>query len=154
MPSLESPRVFVPPPVIVAGTLLAGLWFDGRLQTFPRPPLSLLTDGSVAIAMGLALIGAALGLFRRARTRPEPWQPATELVQTGIYRFTRNPMYFGMLVTYAGVALVLQSPAAGLLLIPLGLVIDRFVIAREETYLRRRFGPSYDAYRSIVRRWF
>ena len=153
MPSPDSPRIFVPPPLIVAVTLLVGLWFDGRLQSWPNTPPLLLIIGSGLTTAGFSLIGIALRLFRRARTRPEPWQPATELVQTGIYRFTRNPMYLGMLVTYAGVALMLQSPAAGLLLIPLGVVIDRFVIAREEAYLRDCFGRSYDVYRSKVRRW-
>ena len=153
MSDMNSPRVFVPPPLIIGGTLLAGLWLDGRLRDAPALMLLPSLVGSAVIAFGLAIILAALGLFRKAETRPEPWQAATTLVRSGVYRFTRNPMYLGMLLTYAGVALALQSPTAGLLLLPLILVIDRAVVAREETYLARRFGPDYERYRGEVRRW-
>jgi protein-S-isoprenylcysteine O-methyltransferase Ste14 len=151
--SPESPGVVVPPPLIVAMTLLSGLWFDGRLERWPTTPTVLVVGGAAVITAGLVLIGVALGLFRRAGTRPEPWQASSELVQAGVYRFTRNPMYLGMIAVYSGVALVLLSPTAGLLFLPLCLVLDRLVIAREEAYLSRRFGPSYDAYRKRVRRW-
>lgn len=154
MSDLNSPRVFVPPPLIITATLMAGLWVDGRLSDAPEPRLLLpLIIGAVILVLGLALIVMALGLFNREKTRPEPWQPATTLVRAGVYRFTRNPMYLGMLLTYAGVALAWQSPAAGLLLIPLFLVIDRAVIAREEKYLAQRFGIDYRQYQSEVRRW-
>ena len=137
----------------MAGTLLVGLWADGRLAHWPNTPIWLIVMGSGVIACGLILIGIALGLFRQAGTRPEPWQASSQLVDTGIYRFTRNPMYLGMVATYAGVALLMQSPIAGLLFLPLCIAIDRFVIAREERYLSRRFGSAYEAYRSKVRRW-
>lgn len=62
-------------------------------------------------------------------------------------------MYLGMLLTYAGVAIALQSLMAVLLLLPLFVVIDRFVVRREEAYLQRRFGEAYDKFRLEVRRW-
>lgn len=148
----DSPRVLIPPPLIMLGTLLVGLIVDGRVGLWPdMSPFVFL--GALLAASGAGLIAMALGLFRRADTRPEPWQPASNLVLGGIYRFTRNPMYLGMLLIYGGVAVALESPTAGLLLVPLVVVLDRFVVAREEAYLLRRFGAAYLSYQARVRRW-
>ena len=62
-------------------------------------------------------------------------------------------MYLGLLLTYASLAILFQSPAAGFLLLPLVLIFDRVIIRREEDYLSRHFGPDYEAYRRKVRRW-
>lgn len=153
MSFMDTPRIFVPPPLLVAATLVSALWLDGRLAVLPMTPALLLIVSAALIAGGLTLIGLALRLFHSVGTRPEPWQPSSELAQSGVYRFTRNPMYLGMAIIYSGLALGLQSQTAGLLLIPLIVVLDRFVIAREEAYLSRRFGVIFDAYRKRVRRW-
>jgi len=153
MSSQDSPRVFVPPPLIIGGSLLAGLAIDGRIQAMPAFETVSAITGSVLTAIGLGLIVVSLDLFRSARTRPEPWQPASSLIHSGLYRYTRNPMYLGMLLAYAGLALALRSPTAGLLLIPVFAIIDRLVVAREEAYLERRFGMEFERYRARVRRW-
>ena len=149
MSSDDNPRVFLPPPVIFAGLLGAGLMLDS--DPLRVAPVSVI--GVAIAAGGLALIAVALGLFRSGRTRPEPWQPASSLVVSGLYRFTRNPMYLGMALLSLGVALAFASlPGALLSAAALGL-IDRFVVPREEAYLSRRFGPDYSAYSARVRRW-
>ena len=84
------------------------------------------------LVAALGLIGAALNLFWRRRTRPEPWQPASALVVTGIYRFTRNPMYLGMTLLSLSVAIFCQSLGAVFLSLVAAALIDRFVICREE----------------------
>lgn len=144
----------MPPPIVILGTLLVGLYLDGRLRAWPEFMFITTGFGILVIASGLTLIAAALGLFRSFRTRAEPWQPASALVSSGVYRFSRNPMYLGMLLTYAGLATALQSVTAVFLLLPLLVVIDRLVIRREEAYLQRRFGKTYENYRVEVRRWF
>ncbi len=149
----DSPRVLVPPPLLIGGALLGGLLNDGRLQSTPPFEPILLTCGVSLFVAGLSLVAISLGLFRVARTRPEPWQPASTLISTGLYRFTRNPMYLGMLLTYAGTAIALRSPTAGILLVPVFAIMDRIVVAREEAYLERRFGEAFIRYRSQVRRW-
>jgi protein-S-isoprenylcysteine O-methyltransferase Ste14 len=145
--------VFVPPPLIIGGSLLAGLAIDGRFQAAPVFETIPASIGGVLTAAGLGLIAVSLGLFRIARTRPEPWQPATSLIRSGVYRYTRNPMYLGMLLTHAGVAVGLRSPTAGLLLIPVFAIMDRLVVAREEAYLERRFGMAFERYSRSTRRW-
>jgi protein-S-isoprenylcysteine O-methyltransferase Ste14 len=149
----DHPGVRVPPPLIILAALLAGLAVDGRLSGLPPAGPARIALASLAAAAGAVLVAAALGLFRRAGTNPEPWKPSSALVRGGIYRRSRNPMYLGMLLVYVAAAILFASPAAGLLLVPLFLVLDRLVVAREEAYLTRRFGEKYEEYRRSVRRW-
>jgi protein-S-isoprenylcysteine O-methyltransferase Ste14 len=93
------------------------------------------------------------GLFHRLRTAIIPFKPASRLVTSGIYRWTRNPMYLGMALIYAGVAILFDSPVALLLLVAVVVIIQRSVIAREEAYLERAFGDEYRVYKGRVRRW-
>jgi len=149
MTSSDTPRVFVPPPLIFAGLLSCGLLLDSNPFEWGPPQLF----GIALAAAGIALIAAALGLFRQSRTRPEPWQPASTLVNRGLYRVTRNPMYLGMAMLSVGVTLVFTSTAGFVMTVIAMVLIDRTVIKREEAYLERRFGKDYIAYRQRVRRW-
>jgi protein-S-isoprenylcysteine O-methyltransferase Ste14 len=145
----DHPRVFVPPPIIFAVLTGGGLAWQANFSDFGF----LQALGILLAAAGLALIGPALNLFRLRGTRPEPWQPASELVLSGIYRLTRNPMYLGMtLVSFALATFAVSIPAAALSAVA-ALVIDRYVIPREEAYLLRRFGDNYASYMRQVRRW-
>lgn len=154
-PPSDIPGVIAPPPLIFLGFLAAG-WSAERL--FGGPGLGLDRNLQAAIAiggltLGLAIEAWAAGLFRRAKTAVQPWKPSTALVTDGVYRFTRNPIYLGFAITYLALAVGLDTPLALVLLIPCLLVVDRFVIQREEAYLAARFGAPYDAYRQNVRRW-
>jgi protein-S-isoprenylcysteine O-methyltransferase Ste14 len=148
-PRQDSPRVLVPPPLIFASLLALGLLIESDLP----PSLPLVLAGVALASAGLVLIVAALGLFRRARTRAEPWRPSTALVESGIYRLTRNPMYLGIAGVCFGTTILFASLPAALLTALALLLIDRTVIAREESYLNRRFGDDYRVYRSRTRRW-
>lgn len=155
MPERDNAGVVVPPPLIFAGTLLAGLALD-RFVIPSTLDLTLglrLVVGGLLILLGLTAIVLALNLFRRAGTRPEPWQPSSAIVDTGIYRSTRNPMYLGMALGYAGAAFLLNSGVALVLLVPLLIVIRYGVIGREEAYLEGKFGEPYRQYKGRVRRW-
>ena len=149
MTSEDNPRVFVPPPLMLAASVGAGLLIDGG----PMATGLVLATAVIVGVAGLGLIASALGLFFRSETRPEPWQPARFLVAAGPYRYTRNPMYLGMIIVGLAVALAFSSIAAALLSLLAALIVDRIVIRREEAYLARRFGKDYQAYREKVRRW-
>lgn len=149
----DNPRIYVPPPLLTAAVLVAGLFMDGRFDEVPETSPVVQIAGAVLVAAGVLLIAGALGLFWKKGTRPEPWAPASTIVSSGLYAWTRNPMYLGMLTVYAGVALYLVSPVAALLLVPLFLTVDRLIIPREEAYLTRRFGETYAAYQRSTRRW-
>ena len=120
-----------------------------------------LSSGGVAlerIGWGLLIAGVVLSVwglvtFRRAGTAVIPHHAASELVTSGPYRFTRNPMYVGLTIAYIGGAAVINS-GWPLILLPIVLVVlVRTVVSREEQYLTDAFGDQFAAYRSRVRRW-
>jgi len=86
-------------------------------------------------------------------TRSSQPSPATALVTTGPYRYTRNPMYLGLAFLYAGIALAFGLLWALAALPVVLLVVDRVVIPPEERHLEAQFGDEYRAYKSRVRRW-
>jgi protein-S-isoprenylcysteine O-methyltransferase Ste14 len=151
----DSAGVKFMPPAAFVGTLVVGLAL-GRFLGSPDLPLSQSTErgiGWLAVVLGIGIVVSAIGLFRSAGTDPRPWKRSTAFVTDGVYRWSRNPMYFGMALAYAGIAVWLDSLVALLLLIPLVFVIQREVIAREEAYLAAKFGAPYLAYKASVRRW-
>jgi protein-S-isoprenylcysteine O-methyltransferase Ste14 len=91
--------------------------------------------------------------FRRHRTAVNPRGTVTTIVASGPFRYTRNPMYLGLLVLYVGVTLVMRWPWAAALLVPVFLALHFGVIRPEEQHLETAFGESYRSYRQRVRRW-
>ncbi|MFC5373890.1 methyltransferase family protein [Brevundimonas faecalis] len=151
----DHPGVIAPPPLIYLAFLLAGFGI-GRLIGEPSFGLDVGVRRGLAFALvigGLLLDGIAAGTFRRLGTPPEPWKTTTALATGGLYRYSRNPIYVGFAVTFVGFALAMDSPLALAMLLPCLIVIDRFVIAREESYLAAKFGAEYQAYKGKVRRW-
>ena len=155
MAGKDIPGVIAPPPLIFLGFLAVG-WGIGQLIGEPGLGLPDMVRRGLAIGglvLGLGIEGWAVGLFRRARTAVQPWKPSTALVVDGVYRLSRNPIYLGFAIIYLGLATGFDSPLAIILFIPCLLVVDRFVIQREERYLAARFGAAYADYRRRVRRW-
>jgi protein-S-isoprenylcysteine O-methyltransferase Ste14 len=141
------------PPLIYAIFLIAGIWWGRRL------PLSLgPEDVRRALGGGLVIAGLALAIWAmiamvRAGTTFNPWVASRAVVTTGPFRFTRNPIYLADAVIYCGVAVLFDSLLA-LALLPVAIaVIQAGVIAREESYLERKFGEEYLAFKRRVRRW-
>jgi len=156
MPSpRDNPGVIAPPPLLFAGFLAVGLAVDALLlpvRTALPAPLRHGAAALLAIA-GLALLAGAWHRFHRAGTSPEPWRPTTAIVTSGVYGWTRNPMYLAMTLGYVAVALWADSLVAFALLAPLLVVMRYGVIAREERYLTAKFGDEYSRYAASVRRW-
>jgi protein-S-isoprenylcysteine O-methyltransferase Ste14 len=97
-----------------------------------------------------ALVAWAIATITRAGSNVPTSLPTTTIVDTGPYRFTRNPIYLGMVLGLIGLAIALKSLWT---LVPFALVIRYGVVAREEAYLERKFGDVYRRYRARVRRW-
>lgn len=149
--------VYVPPPLIFAAPLLMAALVHTKQKWFiATTNHSILWIASFfAMAAGISLGLASVLNFRNAGTTILPaGRPTTAVVDNGPYRFTRNPMYLAMVLAYLGIALLLNSMWALLLLPIVLLIVDRFVIRREERYLAAKFGDSYRQYCSRVRRWF
>ena len=107
----------------------------------------------VATGLGVAALGAIE--FGRQRTTVDPMHPekASRLVSSGVFRFSRNPMYLGFLLVLLGGA---AWTGNGMTLLPLLLFVlylTRFQIIPEERWMQRQFGSAYTAYRSRTRRW-
>ncbi len=142
------------PPLAVGAIIALGMWLAFyTLPEFAYPPLRI-------VAMGMGIVGAGItGLamlsFWSAHTTPNPMKPssASYLVTSGIYRFTRNPMYLGLLLLLAGWALYLANILAFLFLPAFILYMNRFQIKPEERALTNRFGRKYLEYASRVNRW-
>lgn len=144
------------PPGIVALVCGLAIWSIARYV----PASRLVVPGNRPTAVVLGAIGVALVLlgvvsFLRARTSVDPLRPekASTLVVTGIYRFTRNPMYLGMALMLLALTVRL-SAWPGLVVIALFVVyMNRFQIRPEEDALEARFADAAREYRRSVRRW-
>lgn len=129
----------------------AAVWVPGLAGPLPRLP---------AVALLLVLAGALVAVlgvasFRRAKTTVNPTTPgaASALVDSGIYRYTRNPMYLGLLLVLAGWGLWLAHALALLGLPAFVVYMNRFQIVPEERALTAVFGDAFAVYRQKVRRW-
>src|SRR5262249_23149243 len=109
--------------------------------------------GTMVFALALALVAWAIATITRAGSNVPTSLPTTTIVDTGPYRFTRNPIYLGMVLGLIGLAIALNSLWLLLTLAPFAPVIRYGVIAREEAYLERKFGDDYPRCRAGVRRW-
>ena len=142
------------PPILDVLTLLVA----GALhKTVPLPLVAPDTLGPL-IGWALAAIGIGFGVaaifrFRAVGTPVNPTGQAQALSDGGVYGLTRNPMYFGTLVLFAGLALALGVTWLLVLLPLLAFGLLKLAIEREEAYLERRFGTDYLAYKARVRRW-
>lgn len=151
----DGAAVRIAPPLVYLAGVIAGV----LLNAFAAPlamgigPGARIAAAAVPAVLGLAFMGGAIGLFRRTGQDPKPWESTPEIITTGVYRVSRNPMYVGM-------GLVQVAIGAGLanwwiiILLPLELVIvHATAIRHEEAYLERKFGDEYTRYRASARRW-
>ena len=145
----------IPPPLVMI-VVGAAMW----LLSIYAPTLVVAVPWRGAIASVLLAAGGASAIagaaaFRRFGTTVHPMHPegTTALVTTGIYRFTRNPMYVGLLLALTAWAAWLSNVLAFLLLPIFVAYISRFQIVPEERALTARFGEEFVDYCRRVRRW-
>ena len=148
-------KLKIPPPVY-ALLCVAIMWLLSRYV-----PVAIIFDKSFSW-FGIALIMIALcmdfwslALFFKKRTTPNPLKPefTTGLVTTGLYRFSRNPMYLGLLLMLIGFAIFLRAATPFLVLPVFYLLINEMQIKPEENILGEKFGQEFLEYKNKVRRW-
>ena len=150
----DNAGVIVRPPLLygVAFVVVLALgWF------WPMP----IVGRVVAVGVGLVLVVFGVGIamwgrrtMQAAGTNVDPYRPATVLVKTGPFRFSRNPLYMSLTLLFLGLSLVVNTWWGIVLLFPVLIIMHWGVILREERYLDQKFGASYQEYRSKVRRYF
>lgn len=141
------------PPIWLAFGLIAVFAAN---EFFPGPRFTSLAGqvaGGVLILIGLVLLVNAGGLFKRAGTDLIPFRNVSALVTEGVYRFTRNPMYLGMVAVLLGCAVTVGASMA--LVVPpvFAVIVEARFIRPEEAMLRKLFPEEYAAYCERVRRW-
>lgn len=153
--SRDGAAVWLPPPLVY----LAGLVLGFVLHAFVVPlGIPIATAPRIVIAVltamaGVVLVAGAIRLFKRTGQDPKPWKATPEIVSSGVYRWTRNPMYVGMALIQAAIGI---GVATGwiVVLTPLVLgVVYLTAVRHEETYLEQKFGAAYTEYKNEVRRW-
>ena len=104
---------------------------------------------------GLYLGGEAIGSFIKSKTTVDPMHPekASAIVDSGVYRFTRNPMYFGLALLLSAFAIRLGQPLNIFIIAGFIWYMTEMQIKPVEKFLREKFGESYEAYCRKVRRW-
>ena len=129
--------------------MLLHLFFPGPVLT-PGPWNAV---GLVPLALGIALNLVAGRAFIRSGNPVRALEVPQNLVTDGVYRFSRNPMYLGMVLILTGVAFLLATLTPFIIVPVFAVVIDRVFIDAEETVLEERFDGRYRQYRQEVRRW-
>lgn len=140
----------IPPPVIC---------LIGMVVMYCLPPLIRLPQAHWLVAI-LVVVSGIVGVasvisFKRVNTTITPLNPekTSHIVTTGIYRFSRNPMYLSIMIFLTACAVYLEN-ALALLVLPLALFcLNYFQIIPEEQILEQKFGEAYLAYKRAVRRW-
>lgn len=145
----------IPPPVAYIAAIVAGIGLHELLWPLPIAlPRAPRVAGALLIGLlGVALAAGALRLFRTTGQDPKPWVATPEIIRTGVYRFTRNPMYLGLSLLQSAIGIGVGNLWV-LLLVPLACVVVQITAIRhEEAYLERKFGDAYRDYKTSVRRW-
>jgi protein-S-isoprenylcysteine O-methyltransferase Ste14 len=151
MPVVKKTKML--PPIWLALALIAMfvLHYFAPLARLISSPWTWL--GAIPIVAGIALAVSGAALFKRQGTGVVPFTPVTALVTAGPYRFTRNPMYLGMVMLLSGVAIMLGTLTPWIVIPLFTLWIAHRFIAQEEVMLEEVFGEDYVKFKRRVRRW-
>lgn len=149
----DNAGVKFPPPLIALIILGFGYWLGTRWPLTLSDWWGWSIIGWALAGGGVAIIVSGFTQFGRAKTSIMPHKPTSNIMQDGLYAYSRNPLYLAFQFIQGGVGIILSNFWI-VLLIPVTMTIIRYyVIAREEAYLTRAFGDEYTAYTEKVARW-
>lgn len=130
------------------------LWKTDR-NFFPEVWTAWHYVGAVLMISGAVIVIICILRFAtEGKGTLSPLDPTRKLVLRGLYRYSRNPMYVGMMVLLIGESLYWMSPALAIYAVVVFVGFNLFIILHEEPRLRRDFGTEYEEYCQRVRRWF
>ncbi len=147
------PGIRLPPPVIYLAALLTGIVLNSLWAMSPLPGSWRYIVGSLLIAVNVLIMPPVLRRFRRAGTTFDVRKAASVLITDGPYRFSRNPSSVSLTLLYLGIGTLLNNGWILILVAPVFLVMDLWVVRKEERHLETKFGEDYLHYKAAVRRW-
>ena len=153
----DTPGVIVFPPLIPLSVLVVGiiLNFLVPLDLLAHLPLlGRIVVGTIAFVVGLGMVIGGSRIFRQIGTNVRPSQPTLVLATTGMFTWTRNPMYVGGSIVLLGLAIGCALDWVLLLLVLSLPLVHYGIILREERYLERKFGDEYRRYKTKVPRYW
>lgn len=155
MKAKNHPGVYLPPPLIYAAIFFSSILVNRIWPLAFFPAYQSITHLIGWFVTALSVVCAACGLWKFFRTRNTliTIKPARSLQTNGIYAYTRNPMYLGLLLLYTGIAFFKGNLWTFLFIPVLILIIQNYVIMNEEKYLEGAFNSEYLEYKRSVRRW-
>lgn len=109
--------------------------------------------GILLVIAGLVLGSWSIMLFRQAGTPLQPFEKPVNLVRTGPYKYSRNPVYLGMLIMLTGIWIALGTFSPLFVLLLFFYIIQEAFVKQEELFLEEHFGDDYRQYCRNVRRW-
>lgn len=148
----DHPDLPVKPPVVFVVAMLVGFVVDW-IKPMPARPDRWGGLGIIFSVLAVALCAWAWLTLKRHRTDVRPWKPTKLIVTDGPYALTRNPIYLGFALLQVGIGLWTDKLAVLLMAVPAIAATNSWIIAREESYLFRKFGAEYERYLGQVRRW-
>jgi len=149
----SSGPIRIPPPVIYVAALAIGFVLSYLWPMSPFSGSSRYIVGSLLIVVNVLIMPPVLGRFRRAGTAFDVRKAASVLITDGPYRFSRNPSYVSLTLLYLGIGSLLNNGWILILVAPVFLVMDLWVVRKEERHLETKFGEDYLRYKAAVRRW-
>ena len=147
--------VVAPPPLLTAVCIAAGFLVD-HFKPFPFIHGIARYRGALCVAfvfLAGAIIFSGIRQLIKHHEHPSPYKPTDAIVASGIYRFTRNPIYVGFLMVVLAVGIGANNAWLLLSFVTLFVALHFGVVKPEERYLSVKFGDRYDEYRRRVRRW-
>ena len=151
----KGPGVYIPPPLFYVFTFIAAIFIQKRIPIPATLFHTLVTKiiGVLFILTALFFLIKSLRQFFLTKNTVVLIKPASSLQTTGIYAITRNPMYVGLAILYLGITCFVGNWWNIILFPLLLLIVQEYIIKREENYLKHEFGQEYERYKSHVRRW-
>jgi protein-S-isoprenylcysteine O-methyltransferase Ste14 len=148
-------KLLIPPPLWAA---LAGVLIWAAARFLPQfaysfPGQSVVANSFFGAAIGLGVVAVAIFLMKGTTISPHTPQKTSSLVTTGLYSFSRNPMYLALLLALIGFAVARGHPLGLLPVVGFVIVMEVLQIRPEEAMLEEKFGDAYRAYKARVRRW-
>ena len=150
---LKGPAVKFPPPLIFLILMLVAYGAEHFFPISIGNSSGLKYMGVVIVILGICIVILVKRTFKRAETNIEPWKPTSKIISTGIFAYSRNPVYMAFCLASIGVGIFLNSLWILISFIPSAFLVYTIAIKKEELYLEEKFGEEYMHYKNQVRRW-